>query len=58
MRSISRTSSWPTCASASIAAWGVGAAVSNILAGWIVVVAGYPAGFISLGIVAGAGLAL
>jgi MFS family permease len=39
-------------------AWGVGAAVSNILAGWIVVVAGYRAAFIALGIIAAAGLAL
>jgi MFS family permease len=39
-------------------AWGVGAAVSNILAGWIVVVAGYHAAFCSLGAVAGVGLAL
>jgi MFS family permease len=38
--------------------WGVGAAVSNILAGWIVVVAGYHAAFISLGIIAAAGLVL
>jgi MFS family permease len=38
--------------------WGVGAAVSNILAGWIVVVAGYRAAFISLGIIAAAGLVL
>lgn len=38
--------------------WGVGAAVSNIFAGWIVVVAGYNAAFTSLGIVAAAGLAL
>jgi MFS family permease len=38
--------------------WGVGAAVSNILAGWIVVAAGYHAAFISLGIIAGAGLVL
>ena len=40
------------------AMWGVGAAVSNILAGWIVVVAGYRAAFISLGIIAAAGLVL
>jgi MFS family permease len=40
------------------AAWGVGAALSNILAGWIVVVAGYHAAFSSLGAIAGAGLAL
>ena len=40
------------------AVWGVGAAVSNILAGWIVVVAGYHAAFISLGIIAAAGLVL
>jgi MFS family permease len=38
--------------------WGAGAAVSNILAGWIVVVAGYRAAFFSLGIVAVAGLVL
>jgi MFS family permease len=40
------------------AAWGVGAALSNILAGWIVVVAGYHAAFSSLGAIAGVGLAL
>jgi MFS family permease len=39
-------------------AWGVGAALSNIVAGWIVVVAGYHAAFISLGALAGAGLTL
>jgi hypothetical protein len=38
--------------------WGVGAAVSNILAGWIVVVAGYHAASISRGIIAAAGLVL
>ncbi len=38
--------------------WGLGAALSNILAGWIVVVAGYHAAFISLGIIAAAGLVL
>jgi MFS family permease len=38
--------------------WGVGAAVSNILAGWIVVVAGYRTAFIALGIIAAAGLTL
>jgi MFS family permease len=38
--------------------WGVGAALSNILAGWIVVVAGYRAALISLGIIAAVGLAL
>jgi MFS family permease len=38
--------------------WGVGAALSNILAGWIVVAAGYHAAFISLGALAGAGLTL
>jgi predicted MFS family arabinose efflux permease len=32
--------------------------LSNILAGWIVVVAGYRAAFISLGIIAAVGLAL
>jgi sugar phosphate permease len=35
-----------------------GAALSNILAGWIVVAAGYHAAFMSLGAVAGVGLAL
>ena len=40
------------------AVWGVGAACSNILAGWMVVVAGYHAAFISLGIIAAAGLVL
>jgi MFS family permease len=40
------------------AVWGAGTAFSNILAGWIVVVAGYHAAFISLGIIAAAGLAL
>ena len=39
-------------------AWGVGAALSNIVAGWIVVVAGYDAAFSSLGALAGVGLAL
>jgi MFS family permease len=39
-------------------AWGVGAALSNIVAGWIVVVASYDVAFISLGAIAGAGLAL
>ena len=39
-------------------AWGVGAALSNIVAGWIVVVAGYHAAFISLGARTGAGLTL
>jgi MFS family permease len=38
--------------------WGLGAAVSNILAGSIVVVAGYRAAFTSLGIIAAAGLVL
>ena len=38
--------------------WGVGAALSNIVAGWIVVAAGYDAAFISLGVSATAGLAL
>ncbi len=40
------------------AAWGVGAALSNIVAGWIVVVASYDVAFASLGALAGAGLAL
>ena len=38
--------------------WGVGAALSNIIAGWIVVAAGYDVAFISLGVFAAAGLAL
>jgi hypothetical protein len=38
--------------------WGVGAALSNIIAGWIVVAAGYDAASISLGVPAAAGLAL
>jgi hypothetical protein len=38
--------------------WGVGAALSSIIAGAIVVAAGYAAAFISLGVVAAAGLAL
>ena len=37
---------------------GVGAALSKIIAGWIVVAAGYDAAFISLGVFAAAGLAL
>jgi MFS family permease len=39
-------------------AWGVGAALSNILAGWIVVVASYDVAFSSLGALAGVGLAI
>jgi MFS family permease len=39
-------------------AWGVGAALSNFLAGGIVVAAGYGAAFISLGVVAGGGFVL
>jgi MFS family permease len=38
--------------------WGVGAALSNILAGWIVVVAGYDVAFGSLRAIAGVGLVL
>ncbi len=40
-----------------IAAMGVGASLSNLFAGWIVVSAGYDVAFISLGAIAGAGLA-
>ncbi len=40
------------------AATGIGASVSNIVAGAIVVAAGYNAAFMSLGAIAGAGLAL
>jgi len=40
------------------AATGIGAAVSNLVAGSIVVAAGYNAAFMSLGAIAGAGLAL
>jgi MFS family permease len=39
-------------------AWGVGAALSNIVAGWIVVVASYDVAFGSLGALAGVGFAL
>ncbi len=40
------------------AMWGIGAALSNIVAGRIVVAAGYDAAFISLGVLAAAGLVL
>lgn len=40
------------------AMWGVGAALSNIIAGGIVVAAGYHAAFISLGVIAACGLTL
>jgi MFS family permease len=40
------------------AVWGVGAALSNIIAGGIVVAAGYDTAFISLGIIAAMGWAL
>lgn len=40
------------------AAWGVGAAFSNIVAGWIVVLSSYDVAFMSLGAIAGVGLAL
>ncbi len=40
------------------AATGIGAAVSNLVAGAIVVAAGYNAAFMSLGAIAGAALAL
>jgi MFS family permease len=39
-------------------AWGVGAALSNFVAGGIVVAAGYGAAFMALGAIAAAGLAL
>jgi MFS family permease len=39
-------------------AWGVGAALSNLVAGGIVVAAGYDVAFMSLGAIAGAGFAL
>jgi hypothetical protein len=39
-------------------AWGVGAALSNFVAGGIVVGVGYGAAFMSLGAIAGAGFAL
>lgn len=39
-------------------AWGVGAALSNFVAGRIVVAAGYDAAFMALGAIAGAGFAL
>ena len=40
------------------AMWGVGAALSNIVAGGIVVASGYDAAFMSLGIIAAIGLTL
>ena len=40
------------------AMWRIGAALSNIVAGRIVVAAGYDAAFISLGVLAAAGLVL
>jgi MFS family permease len=40
------------------AMWGVGAALSNIIAGGIVVAAGYDAAFTSLGIIAAVGMTL
>jgi MFS family permease len=43
---------------ATTAAWGVGAALSNIVAGWIVVLSSYDVAFMSLGAIAGIGLAL
>jgi MFS family permease len=43
---------------AATTAWGVGAALSNIIAGGIVVAAGYDAAFVSLGVIAALGLAL
>ncbi len=39
-------------------AWGVGAAVSNILAGWLMATASYDVAFSSLGALAGVGLVL
>ncbi len=38
-----------------ITAWGLGASLSNLVAGWIVVAFGYHAAFMSLGTIAGAG---
>jgi MFS family permease len=40
------------------AATGIGASVSNLVAGWVVVAAGYDAAFASLGAIAGAGFVL
>ncbi|MEZ0362946.1 MFS transporter [Mycobacterium sp. pUA109] len=40
------------------AAWGVGAALSNFAAGWVVVTAGYRVAFLALGAIAAAGFAL
>jgi sugar phosphate permease len=40
------------------AATGIGASVSNLVAGWIVVTAGYNAAFAFLGALAGAGFFL
>jgi hypothetical protein len=41
-----------------VTAWGLGASLSNVVAGWIVVVFGYHAAFISLGVIAAVGFAL
>ena len=41
-----------------VTAAGAGASLSNIVAGWIVLAAGYGAAFMSLGVVAGAGFTL
>ncbi|MBV9318411.1 MAG: MFS transporter [Mycobacterium sp.] len=43
---------------AATAAWGLGASLSNVVAGWVVLLAGYDAGFISLGALAAAGFVL
>jgi MFS family permease len=40
------------------AAWGLGASLSNVVAGWVVLLAGYDAGFMSLGALAAAGFLL
>ncbi len=41
-----------------ITAWGIGASLSNVVAGWIVVAVGYHAAFMSLGAIAAAGFTL
>lgn len=41
-----------------ITAWGIGASLSNLVAGWIVVAFGYHAAFMTLGAIAAAGFAL
>lgn len=52
------TGRFNTSLGAVTATWGVGAALSNVVAGSIVLAAGYNAAFMSLGAIAGVGLAV